>query len=439
MRKIFIIMQREYVVRVRKRAFFITTLLIPLVFAGFTTLPILFARSAKEDLKIAVIDKAGLYKWDSLRSTTHIHFEKVETGFDSLRNNFEKFGYDAVVFFPENFNIYTPDTATFVSAKQVGFQTQEIISGQIMQLTRTIKLAKLDLTAGTLHDLNLDKEVPLTAKVMGADGEKKGNAAAAAAIGSIAGFGMYIILLIYGMMVMRGVMEEKTSRIVEVIISSVKPFQLMMGKVLGIALVGLTQFAIWIVLMMIIQSVILSMFGAPNPQDMQGMASQMGGSNGGGKIGEAVAMLSTVGSSINIPLVIGGLVYFFLAGYLMYAALFAAVGSMVNEDGEGTQLSFIVTFPIIISVFIMISVIDAPDSTTAVVASLIPFSAPIVMPARLAYDPPLWQIVCSMLSVAGGFLLTTWFAGRVYRTAILMYGKKPTIKEMFKWAMRSGN
>lgn len=257
------------------------------------------------------------------------------------------------------------------------------------------------------------------------------------AIGYVSGFLIYIVLFIYGAMVMRGVMEEKVSRIAEVIVSSVKPFQLMMGKILGIGAVGLVQFIIWIILMTSLNFLLPLIF----PQ----LAAQMHNSNmqnGAMQAADTLKNSGLIGNvNINIPLILGCFIFYFIGGYLLYSSLFACVGSAVNEDPQDAQsLMLPITMPIIFGIVIMTKAVNEPTSSLAVFGSLFPLFSPIVMMARIAHGVgdvvPLWQLLTSMGLLIAGFIFTTWFAGKVYRTGILMYGKKPSWKEMWKWAFR---
>jgi ABC-2 type transport system permease protein len=268
----------------------------------------------------------------------------------------------------------------------------------------------------------------------------------ASAIGYGCGILIYITMLIYGMMVMRGVMEEKTNRIAEVIVSSVKPFQLMMGKIIGIGAVGITQFILWIVLILVLSTAAQSFVSHDTMEQVQQLQQNNGMMPGGGAMqaNEAAQKMYNIKhtmSTANWPVIIGCFIFYFIGGYLFYAALFAAVGSVV-EDAQGSpSLTMPITMPIIISFFIMTSAIQTPDGPLAVWASIIPFSSPIVMMARIAYGipgtVPYWQLAASMLSLIIGFLFTTWLAGKIYRTGILLYGKKTNWKDMIKWAFRA--
>lgn len=249
--------------------------------------------------------------------------------------------------------------------------------------------------------------------------------------GYISSFLIYITILIYGTMVMRGVSEEKTNRIAEIIISSVKPFQLMLGKILGIGAVGLTQFIMWMILIVLFASAVFFFVPMPSMNDAAAAGAQ-------GKTPQLMADLANV----NLPLLVACFVFYFIFGYLFYASLFAAVGSAVSEDAQDSQsLMFPVTMPIVLAIVIMMQAINQPSGSLAVWSSLVPFFSPVVMMARLPFGVPsavpYWQLAASMLLLFGGFLFTTWLSAKIYRTGILLYGKKITWKEMWKWTVRS--
>jgi ABC-2 type transport system permease protein len=251
------------------------------------------------------------------------------------------------------------------------------------------------------------------------------------AVGYTSSFLIYIIILIYGTMVMRGVSEEKTNRIAEIIISSVKPFQLMMGKIIGIGAVGLTQFFMWIILAIIFVAVLFMFI----PPELMQQAS------GAGAQSEAAGIQAKL-STVNLPLIIFCFIYYFIFGYLFYASLFAAVGSALNEDSQDTQsLMLPVTMPIVLAIVIMMTVIRDPGGSLATWSSMIPFFSPVVMMSRIPFGVPStvpwWELALSMLSLAAGFLFTTWLSAKIYKTGILLYGKKITWKEMWKWSFRS--
>ena len=264
------------------------------------------------------------------------------------------------------------------------------------------------------------------------------NAAVNYGVGFGSGILIYITMFIFGAMVMRGVMEEKTNRIAEVMVSSVKPFELMMGKILGIAAVGLTQLFLWFVLIVTLLIVANMLLPAEVMKQASEANKTMPGAMGGNS---AMAMkmmdMGKAFSNVNWLLILGSFVFYFLGGYLFYASLFAAIGSVINEDPQEAQsLMLPITMPIMFGFIIMMSNLNTPDSKIMVWASMIPFTSPIVMMARVPSGVPAWQLAVSMLLLIAGFVFTTWLAGKIYRTGILMYGKKATWKEMFKWAFR---
>ena len=244
-------------------------------------------------------------------------------------------------------------------------------------------------------------------------------------------------MLVYGAQVMRGVMQEKTSKIVEILVSSVKPFQLMMGKILGVALVGLTQFVLWILLTGALLSLAPTLLGvdAHTATEAANHMSVAGASAGNAQAIEAFGKINNVISQINLPLIIGSFIYYFLTGYLFYAALFAMVGSAVDSEADTQQLMLPIMMPIIASFMMLGAVLKDPSGSLAFWLSMIPFSSPIIMMIRIPFDVPVWQLALSMALMILGFLGTTWVAGRVYRIGILMHGAKVNYKVIFKWLM----
>lgn len=276
--------------------------------------------------------------------------------------------------------------------------------------------------------------------------EGEGKKTVAYAVGFISGLLIYITMMVYGMMVLRGVMEEKNNRIAEVIISSVRPFQLMMGKITGIGLVGITQFALWIVLILLLSTAASSLL-SPGTLEQIGQLRSKGGMMPGGTImqaGENAGSLLQIKQtlhSFNWPLIIVCFIFYFIGGYIFYAALFAAVGSVMDDSQNMQSLSIPITMPIVFSFLILTSAIQAPNSELATWASIIPFTSSTVMMARIAHGVPgtvpYWQLLLSIVLLIAGFIFTTWMAGKIYRTGLLMYGKKVTWKEMMKWAFRA--
>jgi ABC-2 type transport system permease protein len=431
MNKILTIIQREYVTRVRRKVFVITTLLLPLGFAAIFFVPLLISNYSSEIVKIAIVDESGIFK-NKFADHKNLLYKNIDLPYEQVKKTY-MYAYNGILHIPVNFDIYKPSGIELYSDKQMGFLIQENIGDDLTKVVRDIKLAKLNVKQDSLD--NADKAVTFDSIIKGEGGEKKGNTGMATAMGYIMGFFIYFVMFIYGAMVLRGVMEEKTNRISEVIISSVKPFQLMMGKIIGVGLVGLTQFFIWIILI----TSTLSLLGVVFHDQLMAMHNNNAGAtySGQGSSSQLVQAVSTINDSVNnLPMgeIIFCFLFYFFGGYLLYSALFAAVGSAAGDDPGDTQsLNLVVTLPIAFSMIIMINVLQQPNSQFAVVTSLIPFFTPVIMSARLPFGVPMWQIALSMVDLVIGFLFTTWLAGKIYRTGILMYGKKVTFKELGKW------
>lgn len=437
MDKIWLIIKREFLTRVRKKSFFILTILIPFFFAGLILVPILIATKGDSNKRIAVIDDSGLFT-GRLADKKGLYFKHVLAGIDTFKTNYPEYGYAGVLYIPK-INIDRPTGIAYYSSGQVSMTIEGVLSRGINDVIRDRRIEQAGIDRNKLEEARAEVNIDFRS---GGEEKKKGNSAVAYIVGYVSGFIIYIILMIFGMSVMRGVMEEKVSRIAEVMMSSVKPFQLMMGKIVGIAAVGLLQFIIWGVLIVALQ-LLLPLFISPELLQAASQSSnvaQAAGPNNAAMV-EAIEKVTFLIDSVNWSLIIGCFTFYFLGGYLFYSALFAAVGSLVNEDASDVQgLTFPITLPIIIGIMIMIASVQNPDSPLAVWGSIIPFTSPMVMMARLPYGVPgtvpYWQLGLSMLLLVAGFLLTTWLAGKIYRTGILMYGKKITFKEALRWAVK---
>ncbi|MFY0252565.1 ABC transporter permease [Chitinophaga sp. 30R24] len=434
MKKIGLIIKREFFTRVRKKSFLITTLLVPLAFAAIIIVPILFSISSSEHKRIAVVDKSGLFN-NKFPDTKEVYFKYLpDQNFDSLKTNYETSGYGGVLYIPA-FDINRPGGFEYYSSGQTSILLESSINKDINDIIEQKRMELQGLDASKLSAIKSNVEVTFKS---GKD-EKKGNSWVAYGVGYASGFIIYVILLLFGTSVMRGVMEEKVNRIAEVMVSSVKPFQLMMGKIVGIAAVGLLQFLIWGILVTVIYSIIPLFV---SPESLQ--AASQGGAMAQGNeaaAAEMVQKIKEVVGNIQWNLLIPCFVLYFLGGYLFYSSLYAAVGSLANEDvSDIQQLTIPITVPIIIGIIIMMKAVQDPGSPLAVWGSIIPFTSPMVMMARLPYGVPgtvpYWQLGLSFICLIGGFIITTWAAGRIYRTGILMYGKKITLKEAVKWVIR---
>jgi ABC-2 type transport system permease protein len=438
MNKILLIIQREYLVRVRNKTFILSTILTPLLFAGLiTTVTVISVKNIDRE-KIAVIDNTGTME-GNITNTKALSFE-FPKGVDST--NYKAKGYTALLYTPggdnHGYKLVSKKQFGMVAESQLEDKINETLENQLLKSKYNVDVKDLEAERKRLGSAKIDQTYQEGSEV------KKGNSGLAYGIGYGSGFLIYITLLIYGMMVMRGVTEEKTNRIAEVIISSVKPFQLMIGKIIGIGAVGLTQFLIWIILLVGLTAAATALLPHEALQQAQESTQQMPGGSMGAASGAAngfADFTNTLGQA-NWFLIISCFLFYFLFGYLFYASLFAAVGSTVNEDAQDAQsLQLPITMPIIVSIIIMMNAITNPSGSLATWASLIPFCSPIVMMARIPFGVPgtvpYWQLLLSMALLVGGFLFTTWVSAKIYRTGILMYGKKATWKEMLKWAFRS--
>ncbi len=434
MNKIWLIIKREYLTRVRNKTFLLSTFLLPIVMMLFIFGSAFFAMSSKEKLKkIAVINDPGMFKFNLKGDSLRLAFDFI-SGIDS--SNFFDKGYDAVL----NLNNDSVTRKfTIHSKKQLGIDAQDMIENKLDRAFENNQLQQKGIRKETLDSISKKSNgaFSIENRLTSEQGKSKEvNAQLNYGIGFGSGILIYITMFIFGAMVMRGVMEEKTNRIAEVMVSSVKPFQLMMGKILGIAAVGLTQFFLWIVLIMMLSTIVSAFI----PHELVQQAGEMnknmpvGGNNA--MVMKFMDVKQTV-SAVNWLQIISCFIFFFLGGYLFYASLFAAIGSVINEDTQEAQsLMLPITMPIIFAFIIMSSNLNTPDSKIMVWASMIPFTSPIVMMARIPSGVPWPQLLLSMVLLIGGFLFTTWLAAKIYRTGILMYGKKASWKEMFKWAFR---
>ena len=438
MNKTLLIARREFLSRVQKKTFLLTTILVPLIIMLFYAMMIYFSVKGENNVKVAILDKANVFN-GAVKSDKDIVFEFVQTDTATLRKDVEAGKYNGFVYVPENYATSQDQQLIYRSGKALGLMTKGKIEGTLNKALEERRLMSLNISQSTLDSIQKKTDISFTT-LSGTDESAK--AGISYGVGFISGFLIYIILFIYGTMVMRGVMEEKVNRIAEVIVSSVKPFQLMMGKIIGIGSVGLLQFIIWIVLVGGLQF-LLPIFFPGLAEQMHSQPVQPASMQAAEAIKHASQDSGFMAglAQINFTLIIGCFIFYFLGGYLLYSSLFAAVGSSVNEDPQDAQsLMLPITMPIIFSIVIMTKAVNDPTSGLAVFGSIFPFTSPVVMMARLAHGIPegvTWaQLLISMALLIVTFLGTTWLAGKIYRTGILMYGKKPTWKELLKWAFR---
>jgi ABC-2 type transport system permease protein len=422
-----------------KKSFILLTFLTPVLFAAVIFVPTLMTMLGDSTQKnIVVVDRTGLYA-DVLKSDDIYTFTYVDTAPEELKEkNSQNKELTGVLVISEDLAA-NPKAATIYSEKQINVETKSHISNLLKNYVEEKKLASYNIPG--IKELVEDAKTKIDISTIkwDSDGEEKeGSAELALVIGMVAALLIYMFIVIYGGQVMAGVLQEKTSRIVEVIISSVKPFELMMGKIIGVALVGLTQFMMWVILTLVIYGGATAILaGKINPQQLM-EAQQMAqmGADGGmadmGQFGDANNILHIIQ---NFDFLQIGILFilFFIGGYLLYASLFAAIGSAVDNETDSNQFSMPVTIPIIIALFAGIYASRHPDAGLSFWTSMIPFTSPVVMMARLPFGVPVWQIALSLFILIITFIGSTWFAGKIYRTGILMYGKKVTWKELWKW------
>ncbi|MBO7082652.1 MAG: ABC transporter permease [Bacteroidales bacterium] len=433
MNKIGLIIRREYFTRVKKRSFIIMTFLGPLLIAAIYIIPILLALHADNEKRtIAVVDQSHWFErqFVSTENQTFIRLDDIDI--DSTKKLVQEGFFDIALYIPET-QLNIPSSAVVYSMKQVPMSVEDHIK-EVMK--NEIQVQKL-LAAGVDPDILESIKTSINLSVIRMDeegGEKETFTEVQFALGMILAVLIYVFIMLFGGQVMQGVTEEKSSRIVEVIVSSVKPFQLMMGKIIGVSLVALTQFMMWVLLTGAIYVSFSAAVGITHPEAIsQGtvMAQQI--SNTNIMDNEAVQDVLNIVHSIDFGTIIVSFIVFFLLGYLLYATMFAAIGSLVENNTDSQQFTLPVTVPMLIAMFSAIYIVNNPDSSLAVWMSMIPFTSPIVMMVRIPFGIPIWQVVVSALILAGSFVGMTWVAAKIYRTGILMYGKKPTYKEIFKW------
>jgi len=471
MNKIFLIIQREYLTKVKKKSFIVMTILGPILMASLFVLPVYLASRQDDNQMISVLDETGLF-FSKFENNENYTFIPVITDLQEAKETLTKQGNFLLLHIPAT-QLNIPDNAIIYSDKQPTLNLKGYISGVMSRELEKHKLAAeirkeiLRNTPGyqvgsdtTAEDLmsetilkNIRTDVKLTTyKTDETGNEQKSYTELTMVVGYVGSIMIYMFIFLFGAQVMRGVIEEKTSRIVEVIVSSVKPFQLMMGKVLGVALVGLTQFLLWIAFTFIIITAIQAAFPdqfKKTPIEQTKIAGQnialpneavptapnaITADTGNDKLNEVFEAFS----SINLPVMIMAFLFYFLFGYLLYAALFAAIGSAVDNETDTQQFMVPITVPLILSLIVAQTVIQNPESPLAFWLSMIPLTSPVIMMVRIPFGVPTWEIILSGTLLILGFFFTTWLAAKIYRTGILMYGKKSNYRELWKWIRYKG-
>jgi len=452
MSKIPVIIRREYLTRVRKKSFIIMTILAPILMAALIIIPTLVMMNQQQDFKkIAVIeDNSDLFK-GVIKNTENLEFVYLDNvKVDDLKATFEQAGYYGILYIsPEIVNI--PNAVQLISKKQPPIGLLQHIENSLEKEIERQKLMTYNIENLDKIMKNVETKVSVQTKKIGDSGEVKDTSTGISmALAYIGGLLMYMLVFIFGSQVMRGVIEEKTSRVVEVIVSSVKPVHLMMGKIVGIALVGLTQFLIWIFLTMGIFTVLKStLLKTENLTEVsQNMTKsilseeqqQMAQEQQAAVNPDMAEFRQLFTSALNQPwgLIIISFIFYFVTGYLLYASIFAAIGSAVDNETETQQFMLPVTIPIILGLMVAMGTMQNPESSLSFWCSLIPLTSPVVMMARIPFGVPYWQLLLSMALMIVTFVAFVWMAAKIYRTGILMYGKKSSWQEMWKWLRYSG-
>lgn len=435
MNKILIIIQREYLTRVRKKSFLIMTVLGPVMMAAMIILPVYIGEMAQGKMtRVAVLDETGWF-YQKFKDQEKIKFYYVDGSLEEEKAKALMNG-DLLLYIPVP-QLKVPEGAELFASHQPGLHVRAYIKSVMKNVIET----KLLLAQGIDPDVIKQSKVNvklMTIKVDEEGNEQSTNTEVEVGLAYLAGFMIYFFIFMFGTQVMKGVAEEKSSRIVEVIISSVKPFQLMMGKIIGVALVGLTQFLLWIVLTFgLVFAFQAGLFSGSDwghlMQSQQGLSATLDQNVSSAQDTVAVEQVMSVLEGINFKVMIFSYLFYFLGGYLLYSSLFAAIGGAVDHETETQQFMLPVSAPLILAIVFSSAIIQQPDSALAVWLSVIPFTSPIIMMMRIPFGVPYWQIALSVTALIAGFVFTTWVAAKIYRVGILMYGKKVDYSELLKW------
>jgi len=431
MNKILLIIQREYLTRVRKKSFLVMTLVGPLLMAAMILAPVYLSDLASgKATKIAVLDETGWF-FQKFKNQDKIEFYYVQGDLETEKSKALVKG-DFLLYIPlPELNI--PSGAELYGSSQPGLNVRAYIKSVMKNVVETKRLMAKGIDPQVIKDTKTSINL-VTFKVDETGAEQKSNTEVEIGLAYLAGFMIYFFIFMFGAQVMKGVAEEKSNRIVEVIISSVRPFQLMMGKIIGVALVGLTQFVLWIILTFVFVGIFQSgVMGGDIGSVMQSQQEQLSNSAASGMDTAAFSQVGEVLGGINFQVMIISFLFYFLGGYLLYSSLFAAIGSAVDQESDTQQFMLPVSLPLIFAVISSSVVIQQPDSSFSVWLSMIPFTSPIIMMMRIPFGVPYWQIGLSFGILVLGFVFTTWFAAKIYRVGILMYGKKVSYGELWKW------
>ena len=435
MKQIFLVLKREYLTRVKKKSFLLATILTPLILPALIFGIAYFATRDKDSRheEILVLDESGYFA--EVFDASGYEFNYTTANLEELKSTFAEKGAFGVLYIPavdlSDISVRRFDGFQFFSETNASIRTMERLENQIESRLKDLKLQRSGLDHSVIENLQVNANLS-TFNITESGEAKESNSGLSFAVGYGTGFLIYMFIFVYGGQIMQSVLDEKTNRIVEVIVSSVRPFQLMMGKVLGVGAVGFTQILIWIVLMATLSTVGISMLSGGNEVMMEAASQQMP-QEAMTQQQEMAANIQSMIASVPVAKILVCFLFYFLGAYFLYGALYAAVGSAVDSLQDAQQFMFPIIIPIIASIMAMFFVLDDPNGGLAVTLSMIPFTSPIIMMARLPFGVPDWQLALSMILLIGGFIGTIYVAGRIYRIGILMYGVKVNWKIMKKW------
>lgn len=435
MNKILLIIQREYLSRVKKKSFVIMTIVGPILMAAMIILPTYLSTLGNDTQKsIAVLDETGWFH-EKFKDHDNITFYYVYGNLQDEKDEALTEKGDFILYIPAT-ELNIPVNSEIYSLKQPGLDVISYIKSVMREVVENKKLIASGIDPEIIKSSKVNIHLS-TIRVEEGGIEKESHTEVELGLAIFAGLMIYFFIFMFGVQVLKGVMEEKSNRIVEVIISSVKPFQLMAGKIVGVALVGLTQFLLWIVLTLMLVGVFQTGIIGGDSMDIMSSSNEVlqNVKADAGNVNPTVIINEILGG-INLQVMVLSFLFYFLAGYLLYAALFAAIGSAIDNDSDSQQFMIPVSAPLILSIALSGVIINQPDGSLAMWLSMIPFTSPITMMMRIPFGVPLWQLWVSMGLLVIGIIFTTWFAGKIYRTGILMYGQKVTYPILWKWLTR---
>lgn len=432
MNQLTLIMKREYLTKVRNKSFIIMTFLSPLIFVGIFALVAYLSNLNNDTVRtIYVLDESGLFSEEFVSSPNLQYKMLFDSSLDEAKKDTEKAEVNGLLYIPKMDNLEGFSRGiTFYSEDSPSITTMGNINNMLENKVNTLKLKESGIDSELIKNLHIN--ISANQETFKGQETSKLGSGLKLIFGGAAGYLLFMFIIIYGNMIMRSVIEEKTSRVIEVIISSVKPRLLLLGKIFGTTLAGLTQFLIWVVLILVLMTVVTSLFGIdPAAMSPSQQALEQSVDGGTQKIVQDLIMEIN-----NLPIanLIVMFILFFIGGYLLYASLYAAVGAAVDSETDTQQFMMPILMPLILAVYVgVFTVIDNPHGTVSQVFSYIPFTSPVVMLMRIPFGVPLWQQIISVVILFLTFFGTVWFAAKIYRVGILMYGKKATYKEIFKW------